>query len=358
MSPWLSHFRRLPLFLSSLCIVFAGMVVVSASQTCAQATPGLSPQQMLERANRAASLSDVETYQIHAVLRVGGDHVQKGELRIYRDADRFRWEVRLDDFTEVHVSANNKVFIYRTRAYPFPGIDQVENLELSWRVKEVFAPNTKFSAFGNREVAGAAATCFTSSEPTLNGQMQFCFDRNSGSLLHVRDGKGWQGDFSNYISVSGQLIPTRIILKQPITPHRIEISNLTFMQGPLAEDLFNAPAGAREFSTCDQLFTPSISVRQDWQVSQSPDAHLYAVVETDGTVREVQIHDVRNRHYRNILTHSLKDMRFAPALCNGHAITYEMDLPLEFAPPRYETPEDRNHQMGCDMIGQCGAARK
>ena len=76
-------------------------------------------------------------------------------------------------------------------------------------------------------------------------------------------------------------------------------------------------------------------------------------MEKDGTLREVQIHDVRHGHYRNSLADSLKDMRFQPALCKGQAVTYEMDLPLEFAPLHYETPEERNHQMGCDMIGQC-----
>ncbi len=356
MSSWLSKVKSSLFLLECFCAVAVNAVAVA--QTHVQPSPILTPQQMLARANQGADLSDVTPYQIHAVLHVDGDHGQKGELRIYRDTDRFRWEVRLGDYTEIRTTTRDKVSIYRSRPYPFPGIDQVENLELSWHVKEVFLPNTKFSAFSNRKVSGVAATCFTSSEPTLKGRTQFCFERNSGSLLRVRDSSGWRGDFSNFISAGGPLIPGRIVLKQPITPHRIEITDVILARGTLPEDLFAPVPGAREFSTCEQLISPFITTRKDWQLSKSPDAHLYAIVEKDGTLREVQIHDVHHRHYRHILADSVKDMRFQPALCNGQAITYEMDLPLEFAPARSETQADRDHQMGCDMIGQCGAARK
>ena len=203
MSSWLSKVKSSLFLLVCFCVVN----VFAVAQTHVQPSPILTPRQMLARANQGADLSDVTPYQIHAVLHVGGDHGQKGDLRIYRDTDRFRWEVRLGDYTEIRTTTRDKVSIYRSRPYPFPGIDQVENLELSWHVKEAFLPKTKFSAFSNKKVSGIAAACFTSSEPTLNGRTQFCFERNSGSLLRVRDSRGWQGDYSNFISVGRLLIP-------------------------------------------------------------------------------------------------------------------------------------------------------
>ena len=94
-----------------------------------------TPRQMRDRSNEVSDLTSLVPYQIHAVVisNSGRRDQQKGELTIYRDKNRSRFDLRLGNYREVRIVANKSLYISRSQPYPISGIEQLENLEMSCR---------------------------------------------------------------------------------------------------------------------------------------------------------------------------------------------------------------------------------
>src|SRR5882762_834214 len=126
-SPWFGAWCSAKVFLlpmtikncSRLCYFL--LFVSSAGILCADDAPP-DAKLLLQSAHQASDPAAVLPYELHAtvVINPGTEVEKKGQIAIYRDHDRSRTELRIEDYQEVKLTLSNKLYIARSTPFPVP----------------------------------------------------------------------------------------------------------------------------------------------------------------------------------------------------------------------------------------------
>src|SRR5579864_5861080 len=110
-------------------LLLAGFSTVAEAQDKTTANPALA--EMIARSNALTDLSPAVPYELHAQVTVepGSSNAKQGEIAIYRDHNRSRTELRLEDFHQVEVVDENNRYVSRSRAYPLAGLNVLGTVE-------------------------------------------------------------------------------------------------------------------------------------------------------------------------------------------------------------------------------------
>jgi hypothetical protein len=114
-----------------LCGTF--LFVLGARTLCAD---DVRPEarQLLVSAHEASDLSAILPYELHGtvVINPATSNEKKGYITIYRDHERMRSELRVEDYQEVKLVRGTKLYIYRSKPLPVPLLDLLTENDRYW----------------------------------------------------------------------------------------------------------------------------------------------------------------------------------------------------------------------------------
>jgi hypothetical protein len=282
-------------------------------------------------------------YTLHAniVMEPHSRQEKRGEITIYRAPEFARIEIRFADFHQIKLTEGDKQYLFETGIQQ-PGLDVLDDLEDIVHVRDWFPEKTKFKEKSGQKLQGGPADCLYASV-TDDIKTKACFDHATGAVVQVSDSKDLQWDFPEYQAVATTLFPRTARLKRFNGAKHLELQEITITQTPPPAEDLSVPPGTYEVASCSGLPGARWNA-QDWQKQPAdPDVLLYAIIEVDGTVHDLQAYG-RSKWAEHDVLKEARKWEFVPAYCNGKAVSAEIIIPLAQTPsPSYDPPApDRN----------------
>lgn len=295
-----------------------------------------SARQLLEAAHQASGLAKIAPYAMTAdvVVNPTAPTPVKGRLAIYRDKDRSRYELQLQDYREVKLFLGSKLYVARSLPYPVPGLSLLRQADRVWD-KFIDDSDAKLGDVQHKKVQHVQADCF---DVKAEEKERLCFDPARSVLLESMDQKR-AVEFSDYAPVEHQLVPHKITVlaelpndeKPVITLDNIEVREAQFETGAFA-----IPEHAQEFDTCDNLqpakavrapapeFSPTVQRRN----ANSPVVHVYSIVDKNGNLQDPMVLST-DADVRNSTLEALKKWHYTPATCGATPVASEQEIEVK-----------------------------
>jgi hypothetical protein len=318
--------KRYPGF---LCIACLCAISVLAQDHAKDAS---SARDLLAAAHQASGLDQSAPYEVFAsvVINPGAPNEKKGRIMIYRDKDRFRYDLQVEEYHEMKLVLGSKLYLARSSPYPVPGLSRLQELDRAWdRLSE--DGDAKLGDVSQKKVQHVPAACFD-----VKGEQKhrLCFDPARKVLLESLDQR-MAIEFSDYTSLGQMLFPRKITallelptLERPVlTVENIEVSKANFE--PAA---FAIPDHAIEFDTCDnqqpakpvKTPNPQFSNTEQRKNIGTPTINVYAIVGKDGNLENVMVLS-SDADLRNTALETLKKWRYTPAMCGSTPVASELE---------------------------------
>ena len=309
-----------------VCIACFGALLVRAQDSS-------SARQLLEAAHQASGLAKIAPYEMTADVVVNPDAPTpvKGRLAIYRDKDRSRYELQLQDYREVKLFLGSKLYVARSLPYPVPGLGLLREADHAWD-KFIDDSDARLGDVQHKKVQHLQADCF---EVKAEQRERLCFDPGRNVLLESMDQKR-AVEFSDYTPVEHQLFPHKItVLLELPTEERpvMTLDNIEVREAQFEAGAFAVPEHAQEFDTCDNLqpakavrspapeFSPTVQRRN----AGSPVVHVYGIVDKDGNLQNPMVLSA-DADIRSSTLEALKKWHYSPATCGTTPVASEQEI--------------------------------
>jgi len=291
-------------------------------------------KQLLVSAHEASDLSAILPYEFQGtvVINPGTSNEKKGSITIYRDHERWRSDLRVEDYEEIKLVRDNKLYIYRSTPLPVPQLGRLAETDHYWdRLAE--DGDAKMGDVAKKKVQNQAAHCFD-----VKGEQRhrLCFDPERKVLLESMEQQR-ATEFSNYGEVDGRLFPKKItVLLELATKETpiLAIENIQVIKAQFAPTAFAVPPHATEFDTCDNMqpakplqtprpeFSPMAARRN---AAVSPTIHVYGIIDKDGNLQNVKML-ANDPEIQQPILEALKKWRYSPAMCGTSPVATEKEI--------------------------------
>ncbi len=310
------------------------LFVLGAQTLCADdARP--EAKQLLVSAHEASDLSAILPYELHGtvVINPGTSNEKKGYITIYRDHERSRSELRVEDYQEVKVVRSNKLYIYRSTPLPVPMLGLLAQTDHAWdKLQE--DGDARMGDVAKKKVQNQLANCFD-----VKGEQRhrLCFDPERKVLLESME-RRMAIEFSNYSDLDGHWFPKKItVLLELATKETpiLEVEDIQVIKAQFAPTAFAVPPHAVEFDTCENMqaakpvqmprpeFSPMVARRN----AAAPTIHVYGIVEKDGSLQSLKMLTTDAELQQSILE-ALKKWRYTPAMCGASPVASEKEIEI------------------------------
>jgi Gram-negative bacterial TonB protein C-terminal len=310
------------------------LFVLGAGALCADdARP--EAKQLLVSAHEASDLSAILPYELHGavVINPATSNEKRGYITIYRDHERMRSELRVEDYQEIKLVRGNKLYIYRSTPLPVPMLSLLAETDHAWD-KLAEDGDARMSDVSRKKVQNQPANCFD-----VKGERRhrLCFDPERKVLLESME-RQKAIEFSNYSDVDGHWFPKRItVLLELATKETpiLAVDDIQVTKAQFAPTAFAVPPHAMEFDTCENMqaakpvqmprpeFSPIVARRN----AATPAIHVYGIVEKDGSLQNVKMLTTDMELQQSILE-ALKKWRYAPAMCGASPVASEKEIEI------------------------------
>lgn len=311
---------------------------------CVLCVPGLGAQerldarQLLQTAHDVSGLTRLVPYQLHAVVIVnpGSAAQKKGEVTIYRDKERLRTELRIEDYRETKITLGNKLYVARSTPWPAPGLSRLAEADHFWdRLAD--DGDSKLSSVSHKKVQNIRAECFE-----VKGQQhhRLCFDPDKRVLLENLDQEK-AFEFSEYSAIENLMVPRKVteLLELPmkelpvLVMQDIEVQPSVFMP-----NVFAIPEHSQEFETCSNMLPPKPqqTPRPDFGANvvrrnlAAERVNVYGIVDKDGSLQRIKVLSA-DADVQQAVLEALKKWRYSPAMCGSTPVATEQEIPIPFA---------------------------
>lgn len=312
-----------------LCIACFAAVLVRAQDSS-------HARELLQAAHQASGLAQIAPYRMTAnvVVNPAAPTPVKGRLAIYRDKDRSRYELQLQDYREVKLFLGSKLYVARSLPYPVPGLGLLRELDHAWD-RFVDDADAKLGDVQHKKVQHVQADCF---EVKTEQKERLCFDPARNVLLESMD-QSKAVEFSDYTPVDRQLVPRKItVLLELPTEERpvMTLDNIEVTEAQFEAAAFAIPEHAQEFDTCDNLqpakavrapapeFSPMVQRRN----AGNPVVHVYGIVDKDGNLQNPLVLST-DADVKNSTMEALKKWHYTPAMCGTTPVASEQEIEVK-----------------------------
>lgn len=319
----------------ALLLCGVSLFVLSAGVLCADdARP--EAKQLLVSAHEASDLAAILPYELHGtvVINPGTSNEKKGSITIYRDHERWRSELRVEDYQEVKLVRGNKLYIYRSTPLPVPQLGRLAETDHYWD-KLAEDGDAKMGDVAKKKVQNQAANCVD-----IKGEQRhrLCFDPEKKVLLEVMEQQR-ATEFSNYGDVDGHLFPKKITVLLELSTKEtpiLAIEDIQVIKAQFAPTAFAVPPHAMEFDTCENMqaakpvqmprpeFSPMAARRN---AAVSPTIHVYGIIDKDGNLQNVKMLTADPEIQQPIMD-ALKKWRYTPAMCGTSPVASEKEIQI------------------------------
>jgi len=301
----------------------------------ARADDASAARDLLLASHETSTLAKVMPYEFRATVTInpGDPNQKKGQIVIYRDKDRSRSELQVEDYREVKLTLGNKLYVVRSTPFPVPQLGQLHDIDHGWdRYKD--DADAKLGDVSKKKVQNTDAECF---EVKSERKHRLCFEPAHKVLVESLDQR-MAYEFSDYASLEQQWYPRKITgLLQMSTRERpiMVVEGIQVRKVRFADGVFAPPEHALEFDTCEELkpprpvktATPEISNRVLRQHADSPFVNVYGVVDKDGNLENPKVLTT-DPDVREPVLQALKKWHFSPARCGTTAVSHEAEFPM------------------------------
>jgi hypothetical protein len=293
-------------------------------------------KQLLLAAHQTSDLSAILPYELHAavVINPKTTNEKKGYITIYRDQGRSRSELRVEDYQEVKLVRDNKLYIYRSTPLPVPLLSPLLEMDHYWD-KLAEDGDAKMGDVARKKIQNDVANCFD-----VKGEQRhrLCFDPAKNVLLEVMD-QQTAIEFSNYADVDGHFFPGKITVLLELAQKEkpiLAVEEIQVLKAQFAATAFAIPPHAMEFDTCDNIqpakplqrprpeFSPMAARRN---AAFTPIVHVYGIVDKDGSLQNVKMLTTDPEIQQPIME-ALKKWRYSPAMCGTSAVASEKEIQI------------------------------
>ncbi|MBZ5507662.1 MAG: energy transducer TonB [Acidobacteriia bacterium] len=315
-------------YVFSLCFLF----VLSAGTLCADdARP--EAKQLLVAAHAASDLSPILPYTLQGtvVINPGTENQKKGNITIYRDHERSRSELHVEDYLEVKLVRDNKLYIYRSTPLPVPLLGKLAETDHYWD-KLAEDGDAKLGDVARKKAQNQAANCFD-----VKGEQRhrLCFDPERNILLEVLDARQ-AVEFTNYSEVDGHFFPGKITMLLELEKQEkpvLVVENIQVLKAQFAATAFAIPPHAMEFDTCENMVAakpletppPEFSTTAMRRNMGSPAINVYGIIRKDGTLGNVKVL-TGDTEVQQTIMETIKKWRYTPAMCGASPVASEKEI--------------------------------
>jgi len=296
-------------------------------------------RQLLQSAHEVSGLASVVPYELRAnvVINPGTPNEKKGRIVIYRDKDRSRTDLQVEDYREVKVTLGNKLYVARSTPMPIPGLGRLTETDHAWdRLSEDGA--AKLGDVSHKKVQNVQANCFDVKGPAKH---RLCFDPAKKVLLENLDQR-LAVELSDYAAVSDSqnLFPRRITvlleLEKSEKPVLI-IQEIEVLRALFPANAFAVPEHSMEFDACENMQPAKLleSPRPDFGQSvvrrnmAAGAVNVYGIIDKEGKVQNVQVLS-SDADVQKDVREALKKWRFSPAMCGSTPVATEREIQIPF----------------------------
>ncbi|SRR6266567_113031 len=317
-----------------LCVLF--LFVLSAGVLRAD---DVAPEakQLLQSAHQASDLSPLLPYELHGTVTInpGTENEKKGNITIYRDHDRSRTELRIEDYQEVKLTLSNKLYIARSTPVPVPLLGRLAETDHDWD-KLAEDGDAKLTDVSKKKVQNQTASCF---EVKGEQRHRLCFDAARKILLENLD-QLKATEFSNYNEVDQHFFPGKITVLLELAKQEkpiLVIGDIEVRKAQFAATAFSIPPHSMEFDTCENMqpakplqtprpeFSPMVMRRN----ASNPAIHVYGIIDKDGSLKNVKILS-SDPEVQQTITEAMKRWRYSPAMCGTSPVATEKEIQVSF----------------------------
>jgi TonB family protein len=313
---------------SALLLVFG-----AAARGADDARP--DAKQLLVTAHQATDLSSILPYSLQGtvVINPGTTNEKKGYITIYRDHERWRTELRVEDYQEVKLVRGNKLYIYRSTPLPIPLLGRLGETDHYWD-KLAEDGDAKMGEVAKKKIQNQLANCF---DVKSEQRHRLCFEPERGVLLEAMDQQR-AVEFTNYSDVDGHLFPGRITVLLELSKQEkpvLVVENIEVRKAQFAETAFAVPPRSVEFDTCDniqparpvQTPRPQFSPMAARRNASTPVIHVYGIIDKDGSLQNVKMLTADAELQQTILE-TVKKWRYSPAMCGTEPVASEKEIQI------------------------------
>jgi hypothetical protein len=312
--------------------VFA-LLTVALGGNAADTKP--DPASLVRAANEVSDLSRARPYQLTGivVLNPGVKDESRGTITVYRDRDQYRSDIELSGKRRIWVKLGNKIYVSNPTPLAFFGLEQLRDIENAWRESQVNTSETKFSHATHKKALGPAVWCVTENYRDYV-PVNLCFDTALGVM--VRTGYGDDRyEFSDFQTLAGQKYPGNI-RRFRSGKLVLEVRNLRAQPGPVPQNAFQTPEGAREFEYCENMVEAKLQTSGDL-LPRNPVAagewmkvFIYGIVNEDGTLTDLKVASLpRNPAIVKFVEEVAAKRRYSPAMCGAKPVATEISTEIE-----------------------------
>jgi len=305
----------------ALLVWFCGFQLCLAS-----AEDKLDARQLIQFVNDVSDLSRIGGYEVSAVVVIGpGTHQEKrGQISIYRDKDRFRSELVLEQYHQVRLILGNKLYIWRSSLADLGPLARVNLFDRSWQLKSHSILNGKFGKVSAKKISGKDAYCFDTKGDSIS-HTRFCVDAVQRFLL-FRDSDFEKTEYSNYSSIEERQFPGEITVRSQ-GKVVLAFTDIQVRKAEFSAASFAVPSRSMELETCDDVAPPKaidVSLPTSWR-GRGGQISVFGIVEKDGSFRDAKIvlRDPDSSTEKAFLDAARK-WRYSPAMCGSTPVAYEM----------------------------------
>jgi len=314
---------------------FAVAVFLSVALHCRAADNKPDPAQLLQAVNEKTDLSRVLPHRMTGtvVLDPGAPDESSGTITIYCDQDQYRSELEIAGLWRIWLRLGNKIYIADSSRMAFLGLEKLKDLENAWRERRIATLKAKFNHESQKKAMSADAWCMDE-EIRGHATLNLCLDAARQVML----GSGYGDDryeFSEFQEFEGKLYPGRI-RRLRRGQAVLEVRDLRATAGPVPENAFQIPQGARSFETCDDMVSPKT-------LASSPDIlgtaafradairiFVYGIITEDGRFTQVEVASVpRNPRVAQSVKEAAEKRRYSPAMCGGKPVAVEQYIDID-----------------------------
>jgi TonB family protein len=290
-----------------------------------------SAQQLIDEAHKVSNLTALGPYILNATVTTspGTDHSQTGHLRIYRDQDRARLELRVGDKTDTQLDLGYKRYV--SLSEDLPATSQLAWFDRAWDPaprSDPFHTKSKLSEVTKDKVRDSDAWCFERAYGL--SVTRYCVDPNRSVLLQSENKKTRMA-FFDYSASGGVMWPQRVEVSAE-DGQLIEVSQIEIAPADLPAEAFAVPKDTMEFEICENRESPQGIYTPQPEYSAKPrrTVTLSVLVTKEGKVGAVHLLTPVADSLDVLARDIVKTWRFKPAACQGHPVNTWLGVSINY----------------------------
>ena len=285
--------------------------------------------------DKAASVSNLRTagsksFELRADVEItaaGGKTTGTYHLS-WNDPRQWREELVLPEYRQLQVVNGEHGWRVHPKGIFFIPLSRA--IHLLRLIPAKLDPDNRVKTIKEREVGGRPATCVEYAKFGI----QYCFDIASGVL--VLSSSFGETKYSNYTAFQGRLVPRTIVEKGKDLEITIQLRDIAVLNNPDPK-LFEEPAGAEEWKTCDDpehpkaIQTPEPEYPQAMRLAKTEGFVQVAVtVDISGRPTDVMVVQSSPPGFELAARNAVSSWKFHPAMCGNTAVPFQTTVEINF----------------------------